>query len=72
MKKNYRRGFVPIFCPRTRPKTFLQCFALELRVSKAKHCKNVLGLTFGATQFNKLKEGLCKEILKHQSHSHSG
>ena len=31
------------FCPRTRPKTFLQCFAVEQRESKAKHCRNVLG-----------------------------
>ena len=29
-----------IFCPRTRPKTFLQCFALEQRKYKAKHCRN--------------------------------
>ena len=27
----------------TRPKTFLQCFALEQRKYKAKHCRNVLG-----------------------------
>ena len=31
------------FRPRTRPKTFLQCFALEQRKCKAKHCRNVLG-----------------------------
>ena len=35
------------FCPRTRPKTFLQCFALEQRESKAKHCRNVLGRVLG-------------------------
>ena len=27
----------------TRPKIFLQCFALEQREYKAKHCRNVLG-----------------------------
>ena len=33
-----------VFRPyRTRAKTFLQCFALEQRESKAKHCKNILG-----------------------------
>ena len=32
-----------IFCPRTCPKTLLQCFALEERKYKAKHCRNVLG-----------------------------
>ena len=33
-----------LFCrSRTRPKTFLQCFALEQRESKAKHCRGVLG-----------------------------
>ena len=31
------------FRPRTRPKTSLQCFALEQRESKAKHCRDVLG-----------------------------
>ena len=31
------------FLPRTRPKTFLQCFALEQRKYKAKLCRNVLG-----------------------------
>ena len=35
--------FILFFCPRTRPKTFLQCFALEQWESKAKHCRNVLG-----------------------------
>jgi hypothetical protein len=35
------------FCPRTRPKTFLQCFALEQRKYKAKHCRNVLGRVLG-------------------------
>ena len=36
-----------VFCPRTRSKTFLQCFALEQRESKAKHCRNVLGCVLG-------------------------
>ena len=36
-----------VFCPRTRPKTFLQCFALEQRESKEKHCRNVLGRVLG-------------------------
>jgi hypothetical protein len=35
------------FCPRTRPKTFLQCFALYFLCSKAKHCRNVLGRVLG-------------------------
>ena len=28
-----------VFCPRTRPKTFQQCLALDSRCSKAKHSK---------------------------------
>ena len=36
-----------VFRPRTRPKTFLQCFSLEQRESKAKHCRNVLGRVLG-------------------------
>ena len=35
------------FRPRTRPKTFLQCFALDQRKCKAKHCRNVLGRVLG-------------------------
>ena len=35
------------FRPRTHPKTFLQCFALEQRKYKAKHCRNILGLVLG-------------------------
>ena len=35
------------FRPRTHPKTFLQCFALAQRESKAKHCRNVLGHVVG-------------------------
>ena len=31
-----------VFCPRMRPSTFLQCFALASRCYKAKHCRNVL------------------------------
>ena len=30
-----------------RPKTFLQCFALEQRESEAKHYKNILGRILG-------------------------
>ena len=42
------RGFVSsFFRPRTRPKTFLKCFSLEQRESKAKHFKNVLGRVLG-------------------------
>ena len=39
--------FILFFCPRTRPKTFLQCFALEQWESKAKHCRNVPGCVLG-------------------------
>ena len=39
-----------IFCPRTCPKTFLQCFTLEQQESKAKHCRNVLGHVLGQTK----------------------
>ena len=35
------------FCPRTRLKTFMQCFALYFLCSKAKHCRNVLGRVLG-------------------------
>ena len=35
------------FRPRTGPKTILQCFALEQRKYKAKHCRNVLGRVLG-------------------------
>ena len=31
------------FCPKTRSKTFLHCFALKQRESKAKYCRNVVG-----------------------------
>ena len=31
------------FRPRTRPRTSLQCFALDSCCSKAKHCRDVLG-----------------------------
>ena len=41
----------PIFRPRTCPKTFLQCFALEQRESKAKHCRNVLGWVLGQKNY---------------------
>ena len=50
-----------IFCPRTCPKTFLQCLALEQGESKAKHCRNVLGRVLGrknkihAPSLNELK-----------------
>ena len=33
--------------PRMRPKTFLQCFALEQWESEAKYCRNVLGRILG-------------------------
>jgi hypothetical protein len=36
-----------LFLPRTRPKTFLQYFALEQREFKAKHCRNILGSVLG-------------------------
>ena len=36
-----------VFCPRTRPKTSLQCFASEQRESKAKNCRDVLGCILG-------------------------
>ena len=39
--------YLVFFRPRTRPKTFLQCFALQQRESKAKHCRNVLGRVLG-------------------------
>ena len=43
-----RRGFVSTFFrPKTRPKTFMQCFALAQRESKGKHCRNVLGHVLG-------------------------
>ena len=35
------------FRPRTRPRTSLQCFALDSRCSKAKHCRDVLGRVLG-------------------------
>ena len=38
-----KEGFFMFFRPRTRPKTFLQCFALEQRKSKAKHYRNAIG-----------------------------
>ena len=41
-RKNYTQ-ILSIFCPRMRPKTFLQFFALEQRKYKAKLCRNVLG-----------------------------
>jgi hypothetical protein len=34
--------YLVFFRPRTHPRTFLQCFALDSRCSKAKHCRNVL------------------------------
>ena len=43
-----KEGFcIQFFRPRTRPRTFLQCFALEQRESKAQHCRNVLGRVLG-------------------------
>ena len=44
MIRHIKEGFcIQFFRPKTRPKTFLQCFALEQWESKAKHCRNVLG-----------------------------
>ena len=41
---NLKEGFCTLFFrPRTRPKTSLQCLALEQRESKSKHCIDVLG-----------------------------
>ena len=34
-----------------RPATFLQCFALDSRCSKAKHCRNFLGRVLGQKNF---------------------
>ena len=43
-----KEGFcIQFFCPRMCPKTFLKCFALEQHESKARHCRNVLGLVPG-------------------------
>ena len=42
-----------VFCPRTRPKTFLQCFDLVQWESKAKHSRDVLGWVLG--QKNKIQ-----------------
>ena len=36
---------VHIYHGPTRPRIFLQCFALDSRCSKAKHCRNFLGKT---------------------------
>ena len=36
-----------VFYPRTRPRTSLQCFALDSRCSEAKHCRDVLGRVLG-------------------------
>ena len=33
-----------------RPRTFLQCFALDSRCSTAKHCRNVLGRVLNRTK----------------------
>ena len=43
-----KEGFcIYFFCPRMRPKTFLQCFAIDSHCSKVKHCRNVLGRVLG-------------------------
>ena len=39
------RFCIKFFRPRADPRTFLQCFALYTLCSKAKHCRNVLGLS---------------------------
>ena len=41
------RFCIQFFRPRTHPRTFLQCFALDSHCSKAKHCRNVLGRVLG-------------------------
>ena len=47
-KVTLKEGFyTSFFCPRTHPKTSLQCFALEQQESKAKHCRDVLGRVLG-------------------------
>ena len=53
-----------VFCPRTRPKTFLQCFALDSRCTKAKLCRDVLGCILGQKTKYKtppLMREYCKE-----------
>ena len=50
--KNYRYlravfVYTQFIRPGTRPKTFLQCFALDSCCAKAKHCRNVLGHVLG-------------------------
>ena len=35
------------FRPRTRPRTSLQCFALDSPCSKVNHCRDVLGRVLG-------------------------
>ena len=41
---NLKEGHCILFFRlRTRPKTFRQCFAIEQRKYKAKHCRNVIG-----------------------------
>ena len=43
-----KEGFCTLFFrPKTRPKTSQQCFALEQRKSKAKHCRDVLERVLG-------------------------
>ena len=45
---DWKIDFVSIFFhPKTRPRTFLECFALDSRCSKAKHCRNVSGRVLG-------------------------
>ena len=41
------RFCIQFFRPRMRPRTYLQCFALDSHCSKAKHCRNVLGCVLG-------------------------
>ena len=45
--KTKDRFCILFFCPKTHPRTFLQCFALYFLCSKAKHCRNVLGRVLG-------------------------
>ena len=58
-KINLKEGACSLFFrPRTRPKTFLQCFALEQRKHKTKHCRNVekIRYKFGALVTFKLHQ----------------
>ena len=40
-----------VFCPRTRPGTFFNCFAIELSVFKTKQLRNVLQRVLGPENY---------------------